>query len=243
MKNKTKCSVCQTEVLGLYCYNCGQKITRKRLTFKTLIAEFSESVFSLEKTLFQTLYSLLVKPKQVIVNYWEGNRNYYYSPGRMTMLAIFIIGINLFFVDKEILGVSINMTGISKEASFFISPQVFFILLMLPLISITTYLTYFKQKHHLLEHISAVTYIFAYWAIVITLIWDLLEIIINDDVMGAFVLFCACVFIWTASVFTNSRKWYRVILNTLAEIFVFWLLILSILGILYLFDPNTLDLN
>ena len=174
----------------------------------------------------------------------EHNRNYYYSPVKMLTLALFVIGIHVVFVNKDILGVSVNMNGVSKEMSVIFSPQVFFITLMLPLISVVTYITYFKQKHNVLEHITSVTYLFAFWAVVITIFWDLLEFVLGDpDSLGAFVLFTLCLFIWTARIFTRSVKWYRIVINTLAEFFIFCLLIASLVGILYFFDPSALDVS
>ncbi|UZR99243.1 DUF3667 domain-containing protein [Chondrinema litorale] len=244
MNKAKKCSVCQTDVIGLYCYNCGQKITGRRLSFKEILAELTEGIFSIERSLIATFYHLLIKPKQVVENYWAGNRNYYYSPVKMLTLALFVIGIHLVFVDKDILGVSVNMNGISKEMSAIFSPQLFFMVLMLPLISFTTYITYFKQKHNALEHLTSVTYLFAFWAVVITVFWDLLELILgNPESIGAFALFSLGLFIWTARIFTRSAKWYRIVLNTLAEFFIFCFLIISLVGILYLFDPNTLDVS
>ena len=228
-------------MVGPFCHTCGQQNTGKKTTIKDMIAALLSGFFSLERSAFGTMWKVLVNPKAVIHNFWQGYRNYYYRPGSLIFYVIFVIGLHLNFVNAQILGVNVSLSGVSKEMAVIFSPQVFFLLLILPLLSSATYLTHRNQKRSFPEHFISATYVFATWAVIYTIISDTLLLLFGID--PSTLLFLALLFIWSSITHTKSSKWYWVALNTLFEILVFILIIVVFLSLLYLVSPGSFKLN
>jgi hypothetical protein len=70
------CKNCQTalSVESDFCYKCGGKVIRNRLTVKNLFNYFLESFFNYDNKFFQTITNLITNPKDVIDRYVNGTR-------------------------------------------------------------------------------------------------------------------------------------------------------------------------
>ena len=79
------CKNCNSELVGLYCSECGQK-NIESFTFSKLVKDFFDNIFSLDSRLFQTLKFLIIRPGFLTNEYWSGKRITYLPPFRLYLL-------------------------------------------------------------------------------------------------------------------------------------------------------------
>ena len=114
------CKNCNTSLSETtkYCLECGAKIIRKRLTFKNLLAHFSEQFFNYDNKFLQTLITLIKKPELVINGFISGVRKKYVNPVSYFAIALTIVGLQMFVMNKffpDALDVSALAVGGNEE--------------------------------------------------------------------------------------------------------------------------------
>jgi len=239
-----KCSICATELHGNYCHQCGQKVTGRRVSFKAIFGDFFQEVFTLERSFFATLLHLVRYPKRVIENYWAGNRRYYLSPGKMLVYTVFVIGLQVAFFDKsQVLGIEVEMGDLEKHTKNLVSPQLLVIMLLFPLFSITSFLTYRKQRHSFAEHVIATSYLLALCAILLTVLGTALHHIFGLYQSYFFPVFLVMMFVGSVRTYSNSRKFIRVVGSFLLEILIFIVSFMLLLTVLWLSDSNMVEFD
>ena len=85
MLKEKLCKNCNSELVGLYCSECGQK-NIESFTFSKLVKDFFDNIFSLDSRLFQTLKFLIIRPGFLTNEYWSGKRITYLPPFRLYLL-------------------------------------------------------------------------------------------------------------------------------------------------------------
>jgi hypothetical protein len=234
--NTTKgklCSICGTEINGRFCHNCGQRITGKKTGFIDIWKALSSGLFHIERGILGVIYELSINPKKVIHNYWEGNRYFYLSPGQMIFYTIFALGLHITFISGEyILGVSVK--GEVSEVSI-LTPQLFLVVLILPLYALTTFLSYFKKRKTFPEHFISATYVFSYGAILSTSICDFIYLVFGFPLNETAAILLLILFIWGSRIFVAKRKWYNYLLGVVIQMLVFLLLVALLVAILFLY--------
>ena len=235
MKGNGTCTVCKAEATGNYCSNCGQKISKDATTVWSMITDVASNVFSLEKSVFASLLKLIVNPRQLIDNYWQGYRSYYPSPGKVFFYALAFAALHISYVDENILGMSIAVDNMQAQTLFWI---IFF-----PILTLTSYLTFIRSRHGITKHIISILYLASGFFIIIIVLNSAI-IWLFDDILtgGAFILFALCVFIWNAIVFSPKRSYLRIFLNVVLELFIFLSIITAIVGLLYLANPEVIQI-
>ena len=104
------CKNCNSELVGLYCSECGQK-NMENFTFSILVKDFFDNIFSLDSRLFQTLKYLIIRPGFLTNEYWLGKRITYLPPFRLYLLTSI-----LYFIIPHIPHVASNA---HREEVFF----------------------------------------------------------------------------------------------------------------------------
>ncbi|MCK7591365.1 DUF3667 domain-containing protein [Subsaxibacter sp. CAU 1640] len=96
------CKNCKTDLLedSDYCYSCGGRVIRNRLTMGNLFAHFSETFFNYDNKFFQTFINLFKKPEDVIDSYINGTRKKYVDVISYFALAVTITGLYVFVQRK-----------------------------------------------------------------------------------------------------------------------------------------------
>jgi len=217
---KDYCSICKTPMQDTFCATCGQKHSNKRTTFLSIITDYITQILSLERSGFATIIQLIIYPKKVVENYWNGYRNYFQSPGKILFYFLTIAGLQIVLVSPKLFDLTIS-AGI-------ISPQFVFIIII-PLLSLTSYLTYKKHGLHYGEHFIAQTYLFSVFGILFIIVGNVFDYLLKFN-LGIFNFFfmLLIILLWSVFVFSKKRKWYFLILNFLLELVVF----ISIISIL-----------
>jgi len=227
-----QCSVCETEIAGNFCPECGQKIGVQESTLKSVATEFFALIFSLNKSVFAAILKILKTPKVIVVNYWKGNRGFYISPMRMLFYSMILIALTIGYTDNTILGLSFEITGLKAQFGFW---GLFF-----PLLTISSYLCFRHRQSKFVKHVVAIAYIGSCFMIVCTIVL-VFGIHLAPDLMGSlFLVFALLVFIWNARIFTYRKGFLWIGINTLIQLIVFSCLIACLLLMIELLSPGTI---
>ncbi len=212
----TNCTICNTVLDGEFCKNCGQQNTKKKLDLKSFFSDLSSNLLDLDKTVFFNIYYVLRFPKKVVENYWAGFRNYYYNPGKLLFYFVTLAGLSSYVLDNTLFGLAIDFTEN-------ISTQFAFVILIYPILILTSYLTYFRRKKSIIEHATAGIYIISTLGIIILTtqtIFTFIDSTNNNDPYW-FLLLIMLVIIYTAIVFSKNQTFFTKILNSILGLLVF----------------------
>ena len=91
------CKNCNSDLVGLYCSECGQK-NSQLLSIKETLKEFTDNVFSFDTRFFITLKYLITKPGLLTTEYWLGRRTKYLPPLRLYL----VMSLMYFFISSII---------------------------------------------------------------------------------------------------------------------------------------------
>ena len=235
--DNTNCTICDTPLIDQYCYHCGQRYYGKRLNTITIFSDLLANIYTLERSVFATLIFLIRKPYNVINNYWSGFRNYYQSPGKLLFYASTVLGLHIAFMGNQIMGVKFSAQISYKPAD--ISQSILFLFLFIPMITFTSYISFIRAKRNLAEHVITVIYMISCWSIIMIILDDSIRLIFGNVMrFYSIFVFLVLIFIWNAMVFSKNKKWYIVIINSLKQIIVLIMLLVGIIFIIYLINPE-----
>ena len=81
------CKNCNTQLMGVYCYDCGQEEINLNVTFLTFIKEFLSNLISVDSKLLITFKNLLMRAGFLSKEYFNGKRTKYTLPSRIYLFA------------------------------------------------------------------------------------------------------------------------------------------------------------
>lgn len=172
-----KCKTCdfQLDNNSKYCSNCGSKIVDERLSWKGTWEEFIGPFFNWENNFWRTFFGLFKNPKDVLEAYITGARKKYFQPFSYIILyATIAVFFYKFFPLEVIMDYSegfskgLDSSNPSIKASKFdmkvymqslMSYYNFFVLLLIPLYALTSYIIFNKRGHNFFEHLVFNSYI------------------------------------------------------------------------------------
>lgn len=202
-----KCSVCSNEITGKFCSNCGQFYHHRRITFTNFLGDLFDSLFSLEKSFFLNIRVGLRQPQMLAVNYWNGFRKYYYSPGKFFTIASLLLVLH-YSIANDFLGIVITSN---------ISLQFVILIVNILLLTFSSFVIYFKFKKNFYEHLILNIYNVSLWIIVFFPISVILSLAINNNAIEQYfyLLFHTLVVFWNSRAFkmTHLKRFFYVILN------------------------------
>ena len=97
------CKNCDSQFDGTYCPNCAQSIkANSRLTFKSIISDFFDNIFNLDKGFFYTFWNLIRRPGFVVQSFIDGKRKRFTNPVKFFIIATASQALfEYFFMQKE----------------------------------------------------------------------------------------------------------------------------------------------
>ena len=192
-----KCSVCSNEIRGSYCSNCGQYFKDSRVMSITILKDLFDNFFSLEKSFFLNIKIGLSEPKTIVLNYWKGFRKYYFSPLKFFTIASLFLLIN-YFISNDFLGLAVTSN---------ISSHFAILLLNITILTILSFLIYFKFKKNIFEHLILNIYNVSLWTILFVPISIILSLSANNNGIAEFFLipFHLLIMIWNSKAFELSK--------------------------------------
>ena len=165
------CKNCGFKLDGPFCSQCGQNSNVGRINLHNFLNEVSESVFQVNRGFFFTLWELMHSPGQGISEFLEGKRKLYFKPiayvltlSTLYFLVAQLSGRNTWIDDAItdwIIGQVPSDLGLEfpKFLTWFSKNYAYSILLLLPLFSLASYLSFFSFGKNYLEHVVINSYI------------------------------------------------------------------------------------
>ncbi|NOQ72609.1 MAG: DUF3667 domain-containing protein [Crocinitomix sp.] len=95
----TNCKNCSQEIADSdkFCAQCGGKIIRERITFKTLISDAFWRAIGWDNKYLKTVRHLIIKPQVILSGYISGVRKRYVNP-----IAFFAIGMTISLITFNV---------------------------------------------------------------------------------------------------------------------------------------------
>lgn len=171
------CKTCDhtLDLNSKFCSNCGAKIVDERLSLKGTWEEFIGPFFSWDNNFWRTFFGMFKNPKDVLEAYISGARKKYFHPFSYIILyATVAVFFYKFFPMDSIMDYSEGISdGYTASNSAGNVPKIdmksfmesmmnyynFFVLLLLPLYAVTSYIVYRKKGHNFFEHLVFNSYI------------------------------------------------------------------------------------
>lgn len=226
-KGARTCTACNELVTDSYCSNCGQKAGERKTTLRTMFTDLVTNIFSLERSVFATMFKLLVDPQRVIDNYWLGHRGYFASPGKVFFYGLAFAALHIAYVNKEILGVSMELNNLQA--------QVFFWMLFFPMLAMSSVLTFIRKRQPVTRHLISLLYLGSTFFLIFTVIQDFVIMVYKDALNSIpFALFFGSVFVWNARVFIGPKKRWQVLGYGLLQLLIFTAIFASFIGLMFL---------
>lgn len=194
------CKNCDEEVQGKFCSNCGQSTTVDRINYANFLKDVSEGVFQINKGFFYTLKALFTRPGKSIQDYLQGKRKQHFKPVAYALLLS-----TVYFLLSQIIGtetfIGDFLVGFANEESeaesatkqvnaitWFADNYAYTILMLLPLYSLASYITFKKSAYNYLEHFVLNTYITGQQAVIYAIVAILAIWIENEDIIAMLTL-------------------------------------------------------
>src|ERR1700733_11653793 len=94
---KVGCANCGAELLGEYCYSCGQPVKGMIRPLSSMMHDIADTIFNIDSRIFRTLWPLLTRPGYLSNEYFSGRRVRFVTPFRLyfflTIAAFFAMQI------------------------------------------------------------------------------------------------------------------------------------------------------
>jgi hypothetical protein len=191
------CKNCGHIVNNNFCGNCGQSSDVDRINFANFINEVSQSLFQINKGFFYTFKELTLRPANSITEFLDGKRKSHFKP-----IAYLLTSSTVYFfatqitdqntligdlVDGWMIGATEQNSDIEipKIASWFLSNYAYTTLLLLPIFSLASYISFYKFHKTYLEHVVINSYITGHQAFLYTL-FAITGTIIDSNIMEVF---------------------------------------------------------
>jgi len=107
---KVVCANCGAELLGEYCYACGQPVKGMIRPLSSMMHDIADTIFNIDSRIFRTLWPLFVKPGFLSNEYFAGRRVRFVTPFRL----YFFLSIAAFFAIQVWLG-DVSLTGVNVQ--------------------------------------------------------------------------------------------------------------------------------
>jgi hypothetical protein len=150
------CKNCKTSLNDdiNFCYNCGAKVIRNKLTFKHVFEDFNEQFLNLDNKFLQTFIALFITPEAVIGGYINGTRKKYINAINYFAIAITFSGLQVFvlrhffpdaidisdFTSEDNIGLSMKIMKLTQEYNSFV------MMLLLPAYALMGKIVFLKNK-------------------------------------------------------------------------------------------------
>ncbi len=242
-----KCKNCGHTIDGKYCSHCGQHSNVDRINLPNFLNEVSESVFQINKGFFYTLISLFFRPGKSIREFLNGKRKKHFKP-----IAYVLILSTLYFLITQITNQNTWMEdllsgfveGASEPNSEIRTPVIltwfsanfaYSTLILLPIFSLASYLSFLNFGANYIEHIVINSYVAGHQAIFYSL-FALLGTVIESKLLESIPVLVAmsytCWVFW--KLFAKGNR----VLNILRSFMTYFLylffssvLLLAVMGI------------
>lgn len=159
------CKNCEQPLAGKYCSHCGQSSGVHRINAHYFLHDIPHSVFHIDKGFFYTFSCLFANPGKALKEYLAGKRVNHFRPFGFVLLMSTICTILIKGIEKAI-NYKLLTDGagfqIGYTKNFFAAYPSILVFILIPVLSLVTWLFFIKSKYNYWEHFLANTYIAAF---------------------------------------------------------------------------------
>lgn len=143
------CRNCDNSFEGNFCNQCGQKSGVNELTLKDVLHETWLSLTNTDSGILRLIKDLVLRPKSVYLNYFEGQRKKYFSPVSFFLITVAIL---LFLGIKVLDYEDYKFNTLNEFGRYALLETKFKTILLLPFEILITFALFHKQ-YNLAKHI------------------------------------------------------------------------------------------
>ncbi|WNM20192.1 DUF3667 domain-containing protein [Flavobacterium capsici] len=187
------CLNCSQPITQNFCSNCGQK-KFKRIDKKYLLDEIQYLLVHTNKGFFYSIKKILLNPGKTAREFIDGNRVNHYKP---ILLAFILSGLST-FISFKIIGLGEMMDRFYKESnistdlshdimSFMSNYNSVMMLLIIPIVSLLTVLSFRNWGNNYYEHVVMNAYIYSCYTVLYILIAYPVLYFLKDSSSGVIV--------------------------------------------------------
>lgn len=170
--SSTVCKNCGQQLDGNFCKHCGQAASVHRINAAYFLHDIPDSVFHVDKGLFYTFTQLIKRPGRTLQEYLEGKRVNQYRPLAYVLILSAVSALLVHWNLRVIQHLTLQQTGVLIPIAehFFAKYQSIFIFLMIPLVSLCTWVVFRKEHYNFWEHTLVNTYLAAQLNLIVILL-------------------------------------------------------------------------
>lgn len=160
MSQNSNCLNCNENIIGKFCYQCGQKSDTHRITFKHfLFHDILHGIWHFEKGILFTIKEAFIRPGQAALDYISGKRIKYYN---VFYLILLLIGLNIILTDlydqlsHTYFGTDLEfkVTGKGEAVANFVAKYTkLLIFALVPIFAINSFCVFKRLKLNFSEHL------------------------------------------------------------------------------------------
>lgn len=244
--NSNICKNCNNNFKGNFCNSCGQDSHTHKINFHYVIHEIQHSIFHVDGGIFYTIKELFKRPGNSIREYINGKRVKHFKP----ITYVIILSIIYSFLEHKINknpfiedGLRGILEGIKKGRDFsdrdfkifewLIHNYSYSALLLIPIFSLASFLSFKKSNFNYFEHLVLNTFLFGQITLIFILTIPLSIVFPNNPSIEILRLVFSLLFtFWAYFGFFNNLKKFSRIINTFLTYSIFTILTIIILIIL-----------
>jgi hypothetical protein len=166
------CKNCQHHFKGNFCPHCGQSAKVEAIGVKYFLHDIPHSVFHIDKGFAYTFKELLLRPGKTLREYLDGKRVKHFKPFAYVLLmaTLYILATNFLHIITIAIGKQYGLKVTFNETLFYKKYLGIFFFIMIPFVSVTTWLVLIKEKYNYWEHFLVNTYITAQLSVLLFII-------------------------------------------------------------------------
>jgi hypothetical protein len=227
------CKNCGHNFHGNFCSECGQNAHTERIDSHFFLHDIPHSVLHIDKGFFYTFKELIVCPGHTIREYLDGKRVRHFRPlAYLLLLSTLSTLVNKAFIylkTQEYLEKGVTMT---IKGSFFSNYISLFFILMIPIMSLASWLVFRREKYNFWEHLLLETFIVAQFNIVLIVIHISNYFYGNSSFTPYFFLYFSYIGFTYAQFYVNVKREFLLIVVCIFIQVMLYITGLSLAGIM-----------
>jgi hypothetical protein len=148
------CKNCGTSFKGNFCPDCGQAAHSARIDLHYFVHDVPHSILHVDKGFFHTLKMLAIQPGVMLKEYVDGKRVAHFKPFAFVLIMTTVCTILINLMQRG--------ETVGEGVSFFSKYPSLLIFLLIPVISMVTWLCFYNRRFNYWEHILFNTYLGAF---------------------------------------------------------------------------------
>ncbi len=247
----TNCKNCNHTFKGNFCNKCGQTANTHEINFKSIVHEIQHSILHVDKGILYTTRELFKRPGHTIREYIYGRRIKHFKPFAYILILSTIYALltkfsnKTTFLEEIFSGMTFaesqkpkgELDASVKVLLWMKNHYAYTTLLIIPIISLASYLAFLRSKYNYFQHLILNSFIAGQRTVLFLLILPITYFITgkhaNDVIDDTKIVLGIILTFWTYFQFFNSTKPLKKILLTFLTYILMAIISFLILIIIY----------